>query len=445
MSDTAPTPTLKSRVTGVLKKFKLDSHHAIERFGVLVGVFAVLGVATVVPTVASAVHNNQADLASTALYTERFTTSRTDLRGDVDGVYRNDEGDRVLVLMHFAADAAISYSADDYEAFLLGSDSTGNSSEVVSTEGVTGSFYVMGSTGYVGVVLEADEPFDRQILNLTVRANSELTYSDQMSDSEALDEVVEDASFQAHDQWRVFMNPGAEGVQVIPALNGAQFDVGRAYYDIVLTEQENEIRGELDRALVQMRTHQTQIGSYTADLATTRVDGLFLRPPAVPVELEGDEIIGQTAGEAEDNVSTLELITDEVTAGGLDFDWREGNVYDGYLDSLVPGGHSYVTYLSDLNEETTSDSSLTNQISAMEWILSDGSDLRQDYRSSDVAMRPLVTVMNNLTQAYRDYARVKSEYQTDLLFDLVTLEVQLRDVQDNHSIQTDEDFLVVYR
>ena len=77
----------------------------------------------------------------------------------------------------------------------------------------------------------------------------------------------------------------------------------------------------------------------------------------------------------------------------------------------------------------------------MEWILSDGSDLKNDYQSSDVTMRPLTNVMNNLSQAYQDYGKAKSEYQSTLLLDLLGLDVQLRDVQSNSTLNDSEDFL----
>ena len=37
---------------------------------------------------------------------------------------------------------------------------------------------MFGSTGYMGVVLDSDVPFEQQILNLTLRAKSELVYNE---------------------------------------------------------------------------------------------------------------------------------------------------------------------------------------------------------------------------------------------------------------------------
>lgn len=429
---------IKDKALTFRKKFKLDSHHAIERFGVFFSVFALTGVIVIGSSAASALQTNNDALSNTALYTKNFTTSKTALKGDVDGVYTNKQGDKALVMMHFPANAAISYNAADYQAFLLGSD-TNLKSETVNTRGIKGSFHVFGSTGYVGVLLDADQPFDKQVLNLTVRANAELSYDEDKQRQSSADEVTDDASFHKYDQWRVFFNPGATATTTIPALDAAKFDPARAYYDVVVKAEEQATRGKLDQKLLALRASLMRIQSYTSDLDTTKVDGLFLRPPSVPVVIAGDKITGVSAAEANNGVSTLALETDHVVPGGFDLNWRAGNVYDGYLDFLVPAGQNYAEFLAEKHREGSDTTS--QQISNMQWILSNGSNLTSDYQSSDVTMRPLTNVMNNLSQAYQDYTKGKSAYQSELLLDLLRLDAKLRDVQSNSSIRDDRGVL----
>lgn len=430
---------IKDKALALGKRFKLDSHHAIERFGVFFAIFALTGAIVIAGSGAAAFKAGNDALSHTALYNTEFTTSKTQLQGDVDGIYTNDAGDRALVMMHFPASAAISYNAADYQAFLLGTNEN-LQSETVSTGGIEGTFHVFGSTGYIGVLLDADRPFDKQVLNLTIRANAELSYDQQQSSGD--DEVVGDATFDKYDQWRVTFNPGALGTTNIPALDAVSFDPARAYYDVVLKTEEQTTRDELDQQLLTMRSNLAQIESYTTDLQTTKVDGLFLRPPSVPAAITGDQITGVSAAEAADGDSTLALETDHVVPGGFDLAWRAGNVYDGYLDVLVPSGLGYVEFFADKREEGSDATS--QQISDVAWILTDGSDLKNDYQASDVTMRPLTNVMNNLSQAYQDYGKTKSEYQSTLLFDLLRLDVQLRDVQANSTANSSEDFLTTY-
>ncbi|MDT8913566.1 hypothetical protein [Amycolatopsis sp. PS_44_ISF1] len=422
-------------ITGKARAFrrtlKLDSHHAIERFGVFVAAFALTGIAVISGSVISALQTGSDVLSRTALYTTTFTTSKTALKGDVDGVFTNTRGDKTLVMMHFPASAAISHNAADYQAFLLGSD-TDLTNETVTTSDIAGTIHVFGSTGYLGILLTAHRNFDEQVLNLTIRANAELSYDETVHRQAGVDEMTDDASFRKFDQWRVFINPGATAITTIPALDAPSFDPTRAYYDVVLKPQEGTARAKLDQKLLAMRANLAQIESYTSDLRTTQVDGLFLRPPPPPAMMTGDKITGVSAAEARDGVSTLTLHTDHVVPGGLNLSWRTGDVYHGYLDVVVPPGQNYAEFLARKRDEKAD--TATQQISDMPWILSDGSNLRSDYQTSDVTMRPLTTVMNNLSQAYQDYAKNKAAYQSELTLDLLRLDANLRDVRSNSSV-----------
>lgn len=428
----------KDTIIAFGKRFKLDSHHTMERFGVVCGVFAVTAVAVFSGSAFAAWNSGKEALADTSLYTPTFTTSKTRLKGDVDGVYTNELGNKALLIMHFDKGAKISYNAADYQGFLMGSDENLNT-ETVSTPGISWSFHVFGSTGYVGVLFEADEPFAQQVLNLTMRANQELSFRE--ADDRPADELAGDKSFAQHDQWRVFFNPRAREAEKIASLDAATFDPARAFYDVVLKSDEQTAREALDSKLVEMRTALSRIDSYTTDLETTKVDGLFLRLPQVPDLIAGDAVTGESKSESENGKSSLALTTKTVVPGGFDFNWRSGNVYDGYLDVLVPVGQSYGEFLSEKSVERTDEREFG--VGDIEWTLSDGSSLVQDYRTSDVTMRPLTNVMNNLSQAYADYYSAKNEYQSSLLFDLLALDIDLRDVQSNSSVNSDEELFFI--
>ncbi|QXV57373.1 hypothetical protein [Amycolatopsis sp. TNS106] len=429
---------LRNATLTISQRLKLDSHHAIERFGVFVTLFALAGVLVIGGAGISALQAGNDSMARTALYTSQYTTSKTSLKGDVDGIYGNLHRDKVFVMMHFPTTARISYNAADYRAFLLGSDDDLRN-EAVSTAGIKGSFHVYGSTGYIGVMLEAATPFESQVLNLTIRANTELTHDERQRAPATVDELADDTSFRRYDQWRIFINPGASGMTTIPSLDATRIDPARAFYDIILKAEEQRVRGTLDQKLLEMRSTLAQVQAYTADLKTTTVDGLFLQPPTMPAAIAGDRVTGVTAAEAKNGASTLTLATGHTVPGGFDFDWRPGNVLDGYLNRVVPERQSYVEFLAEKRSEVTDGT--TRQISEMRWTLSDGSDLKRDHRGTDVTLRPLTTVMNNLSQAYLDYAKSKATYQSQLLLDLLRLEVKLRDVRSNTSTRDDAGFL----
>lgn len=442
----------------IRKRFKLDSHHGAERFGIFVGAFALTGALVFGSAGASSFQNSREVLGDTALYNTQFTTSKTELMGQVDGVYSSADDRRALVMMHFEQDSPISYNAADYQAFLLGSTPS-MTSKPVSTDGVSGSFHVFGSTGYVGVLLDAEEPFDKQILNLTVRANAELAYSAEDVAAQAAEEagveddggvVAEDgeentdASFDQFDQWEVYVNPGAAEVEEIPALDEVTFDPARAFYDVVLSKREDQARAVLDQKLLEMRADLNQVEAYTEDLKNTEVDGVRLMMPEEPSLIAGDEVTGQSAKEAGTEEATLALESDTVVAGGLALDWREGDVYSGYMDELLEPGQTTSQFLAAKEQETLDATSVASEVESLEWKLTDGSNLAVDYQSSDVTMRPLINVMNNLTGAYTNYGNHKTEYQTTLTTDLLAVEIDMRDVRNNGSVNSSEEFLTIY-
>lgn len=434
---------VKATAIALSRRLRLDSHHEIERFGVVFSILACLGVIVFAVSGASAFERSRSLLASKALYTADFTTSKTLLAGEVDGVYVNRARDVALVMMHFDPEARISHTASDYRAFLLGSDEN-LSTDPVQTPAVHGSLHVFGSTGYLGVLLRSSEPFESQILNLTVRANAELSFADPQASGADADELAGDVTFRKFDQWRVFLNPGASDTTTISALEAKRFNPAKAFYQVVTREQEASARGALDAKLLEMRADLTQVSAYGDDLATTRVGNLSLQPPTVPPILAGDEVTGASAAESDPGRSSLKLVTRSVVPGGFDLDWRAGTVYDGYLDEVVPEGQSYVTYLAAKQAEAAG-TDAQSQISDIRWILSDGTDLTGDYATSEVAMRPLTNVMNSLSQAYQAYYTHKREYQEALTLDLLALDIDLRDVESNTTEHDGRGFLTVYQ
>jgi hypothetical protein len=421
-------------------KLKLGPHHAIERFGVITSVVAATFAMLLVGTIVSATANNRARLDETALYTASFTTSRTELSGTVDGVYTNGEGTRALVLMRFDDSAAGSFSTDaaNYQAFLTGSNEQLDTQALATA--ITGSIVVFGSTGYLGVVLESDAPFEQQIASLTLRANSELVYKEGTG-RELREDLQDDGSFTEFDQWRLFVNPGASGTEEAASLEGGSIDPAALYYELVVAEQEQEIRAAMDEQLMEMRTVLARIDEYDGEMSRVNVDGVFIEPPQVPVQVDGDDVTGEPAdGETE---STLALETDWVDPRGYDFDWRSGSVEEGYLDAVMPADEtSYVTFLG---EKARAEDEENPGFSAndMEWLLTDGNDLKEHGQTSQ-ALEPLTDIMNNTTQAYQDYHRLKTSYQVDSYSELLDLEVTLRGVDSSGSINAGEEALLTY-
>jgi hypothetical protein len=174
------------------------------------------------------------------------------------------------------------------------------------------------------------------------------------------------------------------------------------------------------------------------------VDGVSLKAPKVPEVIAGDEVTGKSAAE-NGGTSTLALSAQKVAPGGLNLDWRASNVYDGYFDDLLEPGQTTSQFLDGLTQQELNSSSSSSDVSTMAWKLTDGSDLTEDYSESDVTMRPLVNVMNNLSNAYTNYGDHKTAYETTMMRDLLSVESDMRDVKSNSSSTPKGDkFLTIY-
>lgn len=462
---------LTQKVAHWQQRLKLGSHHRIERFGImftaLVSVFALL----VGVTAFSAYRASQEDLSATAIYTPEFTSSLSEITGSVPGVYTSPDKHRAMIMMEFdnADEAGFSTNAENYEAF-VGAVTPQLQGESVSTN-INGNVVMFGSSGYMGVVLTSDEPFDEQILGVTLRNNAtsassgDGTYEDQFGDE----------SFAEHDQWRVFVNPGASETTELQALEGRGVEVEQIYSDVVLNPREEAMRSEMNSQLAAMQEDLGLISELENEMDRTNVDGVRIIAPEIPEEIAGDRVTGEL-GEVSDFThaetdveaeeldttlpgsypdSTLALETDWVDPRGFDFDWRSTSLMDGYLDELVPEDESYYSFLEnkalgiasgespETDEEGVvvydpEDEDAGFDSSEIEWETTDGVDLTEQSEIGP-GMDPLVTLMNNLTQAYQDYYDDKVLYQVDLHTHLLEMELELSNVSSSYSINNDDD------
>lgn len=433
--------SFKDSAKNAVVKLRLDSHHAIERFGVFFGVVVVAFVLLFSGASVSAVANQSEQLDSTALYTPTFNTSKTQIPGDVSGVFVNSDSTRAMVLMHFQDPSLVSSNAENYQAFLTGStrDLAG---EALRTN-VRGEVVVFGTSGYLAMVLDSEDRFEQQILNLTMRANSELVYLPG-ENRKVREDLQGQKTFSEFDQWRLFFNPGASGVTKTAALDGEQFDAGAVYAELVVAPKEEVIRASMDEQLAQMFADQSLIGEYETEMSRVKVDGLSLTPPKVPKQIAGDEITGTPAVVDTDTASTLGLKANWVSPSGFDFDWRSGSVAEGYLDKIVPEDGSYVRFLADKAALSKNGDEGSLRVGDLKWALSDGSDLVADYGNSDQTMKQLFDIRNGLSQAYQDYYKHKIKYQVDSYGDLIDLEVELRNVRSGASANNSEKALFTY-
>ena len=435
-------------------RFKFDSHHAIERFGVAVAVFSLTGAALLTGAGVSSYANGQEKLGATALYTQSFTTSRTQVDGKVVGVYTDPSKTRTMVLLSTRDEALLPSSADDYQVFLTGTD-TELHQHTLKGKPITARYVTFGNSAkYMGVVLDDPDKFGLQILDITIRINREISYKDgegaadessQSGDSSSSSKTnpnASDKSFQRYDQVRIAFNPVASGA-IETNLGIAGSDAGSVYHETVTRDAERKLRDQMDGQLLQMQADLAKIDQYDAQIATTSVNDrgtiLKLNEPVEPDVIAGDRVTGQDAKSAKDGKSTLFLSAKTVVPGGYDFDWRQGTVNGGYLDQIVPDGMGYVDFM----KSQAALSSGSPDWEKVEFTLNNGTPLLS-YTNRDTFVKPLLDLRSNLINAWQTYYDHKKEYQVTSYNDLLNLEIELRNVRTNTSQNTSGNVLTLY-
>lgn len=417
---------------GLMEKLKLGPHYRMERFSLLFCVMVVGILVTTVLCFVTHVQTQNTTLGEQAIYSTEFETSKTGVSGKVIDVYSSEDKTKTLLLLKFDDTKVVSTNADNYQMFLTGASVEQNKQTL---DGIpSGSIYMFGNTGYMGIYLVNQDGFGPQILDLVVRCNSEL----QTNASEDVDEEVEDQSFVDYDQFRVYFNPGASKAKHLDCLDGSKApSITDFYNEAVITPQEDEIHAQLETQVNNMRVSLNQIHEYEKRLET---EGVTV--PAEPSVIAGDKVITN-----DDGSYTYKPAT--VLPGGYDLDWQHTSVVDGFIDDLIAKTDSpnmtVDQYFAMMTREANGDAS-GNQLDTndIEWQLNDGTLISSLSGESSSRYTEYMEMCNDLTNAWRTYYNQKVDYQREMLGSLLDLEVSKDGILTSSSVNTSENVLQCY-
>lgn len=417
---------------GLMEKLKLGPHYRMERFSLLFCVMVVGILVTTVSCFVAHVQTQNTTLGEQAIYSTEFETSKTGVSGKVIDVYSSEDKAKTLLLLKFDDTKVVSTNADNYQMFLTGASVEQNKQTL---DGIpSGSIYMFGNTGYMGIYLVNKDGFGPQILDLVVRCNSEL----QTNASEDVDEEVEDKSFVDYDQFRVYFNPGASKAKHLDCLDGSKAPSIKDFYnEAVITPQEDEIHAQLETQVNNMCVSLNQIHEYEERLET---EGITV--PAEPSVIAGDKVITN-----DDGSYTYKPAT--VLPGGYDLDWQHKSVTDGFIKGLIEKTDSpnmtVDQYFAMMTREANADASGnkldTNNI---EWQLNDGTLISSLSGGKSSRYTKYMDMCNDLTNAWRTYYNQKVDYQREMLGSLLDLEVSKDGILTSSSVNTSENVLQCY-
>lgn len=421
------------------------SHYKMERFTVM---FIVLILALALVSGLCLRHdikNQDISIQTKAKYNSEFTTSKTDIKGNVIDVYASKDKTKAFVLFQFEDVSEVSTDANQYRSFLTGANVKGNNRTVNGSP--VGSIYVFGNTGYMGVYLVNSEGFTPQVLQLTVRSMKELK-SNEYSQKKS-EQAKTDPSFAENDQFDIFVNPGAKDAVNIACLNGNKApSVTELFNQTVGKTMEKEIKKDLRKDLSDMKAFLTKIDEYSSRLV--KQDGVQL--PDTPELIAGDSIDVDNNGTT-DNQKDDKFVTKfgKIAEGGYDFDWQNGHVGDGWLKKLIkktdsPNMTAEQYFSMQVKARSQNNANSIGNLMDIKWMMQDGTPLEElNTGNSDTGRYSDINKdCQNLVSAWQDYLRVKVQYQTTDLEKLLALDAASGVISDTASINTNDKAVMVY-
>ena len=409
-------------------------HKKIERFMVT---FFTISIPLVVMTGISIYNKFGLDdqmLMSRAIYTTEATFSRTHETSKVVGVYTNSDKTRGMVLLKFQDGVNISSNAADYKVATTGTNLKRQKEDLASNP--SGSLYIFGTSGYMGLYFVDNGGFKSQIFKSTVRMEKEFKSVDE---KEIVKDKLPSETYSKYDQADFYYNLGATEATKLATLDNPDFSIQDFYVEAVGSKLNEDKRKEITTKLNEMSKTLLQIREMKSRLESTAVDGVGLVVPDLPKEIASDSF----SGSGDDILYT----TNYVYPGGLNFNWKDIDFKKGYFKTinnktLNPDDLSLSKFLVKLREQQSKGESVTQF--EHKWVMSDGSKF-EDFVKTIGLENSGVSSMNSNIEQYKNllntYMQTKQTYQTNDLKDLLSLDVTFDNATTNVDSASKDRFL----
>ena len=402
---------------GIKKKFAwlFSSHFKMERFGVTFGVLVLLMTILLSTIYARKVSIEKANMGNIVQYTTQFTSSLAKSSGQVVSVFCNDSHTECFVLLKYNDMSTVVTDASQYHLFITAADQNMNKAELESMPSAT--LYMFGMSGYMGIYLVDMGGFPSQILDVVVRCNK-LTgmMPDDIPD-------YEDKSFNDYDQFRFYINPGAADYVPADFMNMGRMTVSEIYDAMVVKFQEQELRDNLAKSLDDMEVQLALMDEYKQ-----RIESAGVIVPPAPMQIRGDSVIMTEEGRKV-------LVTDYLVQGGYNFDWYHGSVKSGYATTVLAGVENETSILHYIASQRKIAEGERLNVDTGEWLYTDGTSF--DTAAATVQSDAIKSIQNNiesLKAAWQEYFKLKRDYQTTRMEDLLILEQNLFDTSVNYTV-----------
>lgn len=418
--------SFSKRMGALRDKLKLGPHHKMERFtamlGVTVSMLLLFSVLSFVSHKASIAHN----VSAQAIYTKDFNFSLSGQKVLVEGVYGNEDKTDVMILLKMQSPESMSIDANNYELFI-----TGEKDSLSYKPTVTLSLF--GSTGYGVIRFQDGEPIPKEIADITIRANADVSASNGSGSSSKGESA--DGSFEKYDQGRFFVNPGADDVETLDGLAAGETEPTKLYTALVAEKRDAEIRDEIQTRTDELGKLLNREKEYTNRLVSAGYE-----PPKAPWFVEGDYIDDDGVFVAAQNLS-----------GAFDFDYSTKTIRDGYINQVMDDLSAFDAYMKERSERAVNqkaDPEKKEQVDRVDTLKNeDGGVL--DLNNVATGSSPSAQVaakdsVESLQATWRTYLNAKAKLQRDLMRDLFILDADVQSQKISYSVQTGKDAVTFY-
>jgi len=447
----------KQKKSSFKDKF-VGGHFAIERFGIL---FILLVVLFGMFTTIGFVHSQKQDdtvYRSRRIYTQTFTSSLSKAKGEFLDMWVNEAKTKAFLLLKFDDKTIenISTDANMYRLFVQGMTQSVSKTETLCNP--TASIYMLGSSGYMGIMLYEEAGFPLQLLRVTVRLDRNFVTAITKED------VLYREDSATNDQFNIYINPGADNEGVVHTT--AFLEEGRSpealeiYALAASDEDEQEARNALAEDLRQMSLLFLKMTEYESRLQASGI-AVPERPELIRgdyietylgdelltmtkkenwVYPEGHTYAGRIISETDEKLFHRVLVSENLIPGGYNFDWWNGNIHDGYLDALR-GEKSIAVYLRD-NRQAKYETQLSTK--DIKWYYENGTEFVYDAELDMAATGAINVNIQTLMDTWNDYYKLKCKYERKDMEALLLLERSLTDVETSCSVNADPANIWIY-
>ena len=475
---------MKTKFQSFLVRFKLDKHHRIERFGIFFFSLVFIMLCLVAVSFKAHMENSKLKLTEQAIYTTDAAWSLTGQNVSVVRAYRNESFTKAFILLEMDM-SRMSLDAEDYQFFV-----TGASGYKLKNKDMTGSVYVFGNTGYIGLYFTDASGFEKMVYDIILRNTSIIT-ADRVDKEEI--EKYDDSSFKYHNQIKIFANLAGSDAIVAGFLEKDVPDDLEIYADVMASQDEEELRKSLNSTLFEMNNQMSLVNEYGEYLQRMKIyvpprptaiagdwitdnpedtknnptafDESMLNVDDVKISSVYDNVLEAAVSDGSEGVNPylegekLYLVTDFVFNGGFQYNYQDMKLSDFTLMQLMPGDKLYREWMADKKKEGDIKYGLDSELDNLfkKWyrfgtgpdgIVGTSDDTLEEYvYEAAYALaedKSIEDAIKNYEGAVRKLYNLKKEYQTDLLKQLVVMEASAYSSANLFSIYSEKDALITY-